>query len=94
MSPILHLTVRTQRGNELGNVCDVVWDTETFLILQLKVRKNMLDRHPLLVHVSRIVRVEKDAIVVDDAEVTNAEETMARLDGKRAAATLQRAAKS
>lgn len=94
MVSTIHMTVKTVRGSVLGNVCDIIWDADSFVMLQLKVRKNIFDRNPVLVHVSRVIRVEKDAIIIDNAEVTDAQqERSAQIQPKRATAPLQRGAK-
>ncbi|HBF67195.1 MAG: hypothetical protein UX39_C0002G0048 [Candidatus Magasanikbacteria bacterium GW2011_GWA2_46_17] len=63
----IHLPVFTERGQLLGSICDLMWDTESFIVVQLCVKKNFFSRAPFLVHVSHIVRVEADRVVVTDA---------------------------
>jgi len=60
------LDVETKSGERLGNVCDVVLETDGQLIVQYFVKPSIFSGKEYLVSRDQVVRFEEGKMVVDD----------------------------
>lgn len=75
------LTVRTVSGIALGRVQDVIFETDGQLVAQYRIKSSVLSPKEYLVSRDQIVRIDAEAMLVDDAV---AKETQAANPVKRA----------
>ena len=61
------LPVRTVSGILLGRIQDIVLETEGQLVAQYRVKPSVLMGKEYLVGRDQIVRIDADALIVDDA---------------------------
>lgn len=67
--------VRTKSGATLGKLTDVVYDMESYTIVQLVVTSGLIKTHEYRIHPQQIVSITDSTIVVDDtvAEIASAD---------------------
>lgn len=79
----LRLPVRTESGQALGHVVNVIIDPDTQAIVSYHVKPSRLVpdmvRSPLIIHHSQIVSLSESEIVVDDASTKQASSNTAPL---------------
>ena len=60
--------VKTVSGFDLGNVVDIVFDTQTHGIMQYDVR-TIFSRKTYSISITQVVRFDAGVIIVDDAAI-------------------------
>lgn len=58
--------VETKSGKELGKISDVVYDIDTYTIVQFVVSSGLLKSHHYRIHTNQIIAIQKEKIIVDD----------------------------
>ena len=66
LKQLKNLSVETISGISLGFVHDIVWDTQSNMLVQLLVKKITAPTKKYLINTTQIVKIDETKIVVED----------------------------
>lgn len=91
LKELKQLSVETQSGTQLGQVSDVIFQTEGQTVAQYIVKSSMLSTLKYTIHQRQVITISATKMVVDDMVIPSEKKMTAQQDvlsGKTQPATL------